>query len=110
MKRISLAAIVASALTLPLLSQAQAATTQITRAQVRAELTAAEQAGQYPLSDIHYPDPASDSAVEYVADRAVAGWSYGPSMAGRSDSGSRHFRNHLVTRAQPDSTDIYRGQ
>jgi Domain of unknown function (DUF4148) len=114
MKRIYLAAIITSALSLPLLSQAQTATTQVTRAQVRAELVSAEQAGQYPQSYSHYPDAAPDAALEYVADRAAARTAaegaYGPSVQGQSQSGSRHPRQHVLTRAQPDSTDIYRGQ
>ena len=56
MKRIYLATIAASALGLRLLSHAEATSTHTTRAQVRAELIAAEQAGQYPQSYSHYPD------------------------------------------------------
>jgi hypothetical protein len=57
---------------------------------------------------------APDAALEYVADRAAASAaaaeSYGSSGAGQSESGVRHFREHLVAREQPDHFDIYRGQ
>ncbi|WP_084688287.1 DUF4148 domain-containing protein [Paraburkholderia oxyphila] len=113
MKRFYLAAIVVSAMSLPLVSHAQPATTQTTRAQVRAELIAAEQAGQYPRSRLYYPDAAPNAAVEYVADRDAARTAnqgaYGFPGAGRSESGFLHRREHAVTLAQPDSTDIYRG-
>ncbi|WP_116121427.1 DUF4148 domain-containing protein [Paraburkholderia sp. BL6669N2] len=114
MKRIYLAAIVASALTFPLLSHAQTTTTNTSRADVRAELVAAEQAGQYPQSYSHYPDAAPDAALEYVADRSAARTgaegSYGSSGMTRSETGVRLPRRHALTRAQPDSNDIYRGQ
>jgi hypothetical protein len=114
MKRIYVAAIVAASLSLPLLSHAQSTSAQITRAQVRAELIAAEKAGQYPQSYSHYPDAAPDAALEYVADRAkaraAASESYGSSGSGQSESGFRHFREYFAVRQQPDYFDIYRGQ
>lgn len=114
MKRVYLATIAASALGLRLLSHAEATSTHTTRAQVRAELIAAEQAGQYPQSYSHYPDVAPDAALEYVADRAAAraaaAESYGSYGAGQSESGVRHFREHLVAREQLDHFDIYRGR
>jgi hypothetical protein len=114
MKRIYVAAIVAASLSLPLLSQARATMAHPTRAQVRAELIAAEQAGKYPQSYAHYPDAAPDLALEHVADRAAAraaaDGSYGSSAASGSESGFRRFREHLVAHKQPDSVDIYRGQ
>jgi hypothetical protein len=75
-KRIYVAAIVAASLSLPLLSHAQSTGTHITRAQVRAELIAAEKAGQYPQSYSHYPDASPDAALEYVANRAEFFWGW----------------------------------
>jgi hypothetical protein len=112
-KRIYVAAIVAASLSLPLLSHAQSTGTHITRAQVRAELIAAEKAGQYPQSYSHYPDASPDAALEYVANRAEARTDaaepYGSSGAGQSESGFRHFRENSVAHEQPDNFDIYRG-
>jgi hypothetical protein len=114
MKRIYLAAIAATVLTLPLLSHAGTTGTPATRAQVRAELIAAERAGEYPQSEAHYPDAAPDAGLEYVADRAAAraavGGSYGSVGSGRIESGVGHFRHHFAVRVQPDNFDIYRGQ
>ncbi|MGF7128584.1 hypothetical protein P3T40_000050 [Paraburkholderia sp. EB58] len=72
MKRTYYALLIASALSLPSLSYADAASGPVTRAQVRAELVAAEQAGQYPRVYASYPDHVSNASFQYVSDRAAA--------------------------------------
>jgi hypothetical protein len=118
MKRIHRAILVASILSLPLLSSAATIDAPITRSQVRAELVAAEQSGQYPQSDAHYPDAAPDAALSHVADRAAAKAtaqataeaSYGPSVAGSFASSLRRLKVHIPSGEKSDVSDIYRGQ
>jgi Domain of unknown function (DUF4148) len=114
MKRIHQAILVASVLSLPLLSSAATIDAPITRAQVRAELVAAEQAGQYPRSYVNYPDATPDSALTHVANReaaqAAGNASYGPSSTGTFATGVRHLRARTVAGERPEVNDIYRGQ
>lgn len=72
MKRIYQAVLVASVLSLPLLSQAETSNPSFTHAQVRSELVAAEQAGQHPRSYQNYPDPVSVDRLQHATRRAVA--------------------------------------
>jgi hypothetical protein len=60
MNRVYQALVLAAALGLPLASHAQSS---VTRADVRAQLVAAEQSGQIPQSDTSYPEPANYSAA-----------------------------------------------
>jgi hypothetical protein len=70
MKRLNKALIVASFVVLPLVGHA-ADNAPLTRAQVRAELIAAEQNGTYPTSKVHYPEPGWDPSAVYVANKAA---------------------------------------
>jgi hypothetical protein len=70
MKRLNKALIVASFVVLPLVGHA-ADNAPLTRAQVRADLIAAEQNGTYPLSKVHYPEPGWDPSAVYVANKAA---------------------------------------
>jgi Domain of unknown function (DUF4148) len=70
MNRLNKALIVASFVVLPLVGHA-ADNAPLTRAQVRADLIAAEQNGTFPLSKVHYPDPAYDPSAVYVANKAA---------------------------------------
>ncbi|MGF6776180.1 DUF4148 domain-containing protein [Paraburkholderia sp. GAS334] len=103
MKRIHQALVLAAALALPLASHAEST---VTRAQVRAQLVAAEQAGTYPMSDAHYPDLALNRPVA----RKSQDESYGPSTHGSSASGFRSLRTHLVATHDASLDDVYRGQ
>ena len=71
MNRLNKALIVASFVVLPLVGHA-ADNAPLTRAQVRADLIAAEQNGTFPLSKVHYPDPAYDPSAVYVANKFKA--------------------------------------
>lgn len=112
MKRLHHALIVASLLALPLSSHA-AGDASLSRAQVRAELIAAEQAGQSPHSKVHYPDAAPNRATMYVANRAAhdadAGSSYGPSYAGGFASGIHALHARIAAGVRAPVDDIYRG-
>jgi hypothetical protein len=114
MKRIRQAILAASVLSLPLLSSAGTVDTPVTRAQVRAELVAAEQAGQYPRSYVNYPDATPDLARTHSANReaaqATGDASYGPSGTGTFATGFRHFRTRVVASERPEVNDSYRGQ
>jgi hypothetical protein len=114
MKRIHQAILVASVLSLPLLSIAATVDTPITRAQVRAELVAAEQAGQYPRSYVNYPDATPDLAQTHAANReaaqATGNASYGPSSTGTFATGFRHLRTRIVASERAEVNDIYRGK
>jgi hypothetical protein len=70
MKRLNKALTVASFVVLPLVSHA-ADNAPLTRAQVRADLIAAEQNGTYPTSKVHYPEPGWDPSAVYVANKAA---------------------------------------
>jgi hypothetical protein len=70
MNRLNKALIVASFVVLPLVGHA-ADNAPLTRAQVRAELIAAEQNGTYPTSKVHYPEPGWDPSAVYVANKAA---------------------------------------
>jgi hypothetical protein len=70
MKRLNKALIVASFVVLPLVGHA-ADNASLTRAQVRADLIAAEQNGTYPPSKVHYPEPGWDPSAVYVANKAA---------------------------------------
>jgi hypothetical protein len=109
MKRVYQALVIAAALGLPLASHAQSQST-VTRAQVRAELVAAEQSGQYPQSDTNYPEPANDSAAAPHVFHHAHDASYGPSTAGSSESGFRATRARSLASTPPSFDDIYRGQ
>ena len=112
MKRVYHALVLAAALGLPLASQAQSQSTA-TRTQVRAELVAAQQSGQYPQSDTSYPEPANYSAAApHVFHRSqdLIATSYGPSASGSAGSGFRAARAHSLAGASSAFDDIYRGQ
>ena len=112
MNRIYQALLIAASLGLPLASHAQAQST-VTRAQVRAELVAAEQSGQIPQSNTRYPEPAKYSvAARHVFHRShdVTAASYGPSANGSADSGFRATRDRSFATAPIGLNDIYRGQ
>ena len=70
MNRLNKALIVASFVVLPLVGHA-ADNAPLTRAQVRADLIAAEQNGTYPTSKVHYPEPGWDPSAVYVANKAA---------------------------------------
>ncbi|BCZ82100.1 hypothetical protein PTKU64_57750 [Paraburkholderia terrae] len=111
MKRVYQALVLAAALGLPLASQAESQSTA-TRAQVRAELIAAQQFDQYPQSDTNYPEPANYSAAApHVFHRShdLIATSYGPSVSGSAGSGFRAARASLAG-ASSAFDDIYRGQ
>jgi hypothetical protein len=121
MKRLNQALVIASLVVLPLASHA-ADTKPISRAHVRAELFAAARTGQYPQSHTHYPDAAPDAAVSYAARKAEArdatqtaangtagsDTSYGPSVNGTTDSGSRVVTISTGADAQPNFGNLYR--
>jgi hypothetical protein len=112
MKRVYQALVLAAALGLPLASHAETQPAA-TRAQVRAELIAAQQAGQYPQSDTHYPEPANDpAAAPHVFHRShdLIATSCGPSASGSAGSGFRAARAHSLAGASSGFDDIYRGQ
>jgi Domain of unknown function (DUF4148) len=81
-----------------------------TRAQVRAELIAAELSGQIPYSQAHYPDPQPDPASVYVARKAVSDthrhlvsprrapvlWGRGLQLSARRSSISTAATNHGI--------------
>jgi Domain of unknown function (DUF4148) len=110
MKRVHQALVVAAVLSLPLVSHAASDSAPLTRAQVRAELIAAEQAGQYPYSNVHYPDPAPNAATTYVANKEAKAASYGPSTSGASASGTRTMPPRMDGGVRPNVDNIYRGR
>jgi Domain of unknown function (DUF4148) len=76
-----------------------------TRAQVDAELIAAELSGQFPYSKVHYPDPRADPAVVYVARKATSDTSYGSSPSGDSAEGAGSVGTGLAAK-RPTAVDI----
>ncbi|WCM24568.1 DUF4148 domain-containing protein [Paraburkholderia bryophila] len=90
MKSLISAVVVASALIVPAVSFAQQTNGPVTRAQVRAELVAAQQAGLLNQNDTTYPKAVPQNAVPVaVAEQGsqdVGGTSAGSSAAGAPTS------------------------
>lgn len=108
--RVYQALVIAAALGVPLASHAQSQS-PATRAQVRAELVAAEQSGQLPQSDTRYPEPASySSARAFHRAHAFIAASYGPSTNGSFASGFRAPRVRSLSAPPSAYDDIYRGK
>jgi uncharacterized protein DUF4148 len=112
MKRLNHALVVASLVAAPFAASFAAHASDVaplTRAQVRAELIAAEQNGTYPTSKVHYPDAQPDAATVYVANRAAAkaglDSAYGGSPAGSSVSGAR--AGGAVSNERPQFGNLY---
>jgi len=81
------AMLIASALAIPTLAFAQD-TQGLTRAEVRAQLIQAEQAGYKPsTNDIHYPADIQAAEARIAATNGGDETSYGPSTEGTSASG-----------------------
>jgi hypothetical protein len=110
MKHTYYALLIASALSLPALSHADTATAPITRAQVRAQLIAAEQAGQYPRAYTSYPDPVPNHALKHAADRTAADSSYGSDSTGHSESGFAATLARAGANDASSSEDVYRSR
>ncbi|HVE07954.1 MAG TPA: DUF4148 domain-containing protein [Paraburkholderia sp.] len=88
MKALVSAVVVASALAIPALSFAQQANNgPVTRAQVKAELAAAQKDGSLYLGNSDYPGPAPQQTLA-VADTSSS-MGVGGSTGGTSQSGSR---------------------
>jgi hypothetical protein len=108
MKHVHQAVLVAMLASTSLLAHAQSNDSSITRAQVRSELIAAEKAGLYPQSDVHYPDPADP----VLASHSQFDYGYGMSPEGSVQSGSRVTPAVRATGSAhnvPGLDDIYRG-
>jgi hypothetical protein len=114
MKRTYYAVLIAAAFSLPSLSHADTASASITRAQVRAELVAAEQVGQYPHVYPSYPDSVSNASFRYVSDRAAvkaaAESSYGPEITGHSEAGAGAIRVRAVADNPSPLGNVFRGR
>ncbi|MGH8778340.1 DUF4148 domain-containing protein [Paraburkholderia sp.] len=81
-------AVIVAALAVPAVSFAQQSNAPVTRAQVRAELVAAQKAGLLSQADPVYPKNAVDQrAVVEVAQQTQP--EVGGAMGGRSESGAR---------------------
>lgn len=103
MKSLIYAAIAATVLTVPAVSFAQQSNAPVTRAQVRAELTALVNAGYDPNDTYHYPENIQAAEQRVHAEQAqtdvasqtpaaatqVANSSSGASLDGTSQSGHR---------------------
>src|SRR6266702_3498149 len=112
MKSLLSAVIVASALIVPAVSFAQQVNGPVTRAQVRAELVAAQEAGLVYQNDTNYPKsvPQTGAAVAAVAQNSqdVGGVSTGSSASGVRASGVRASGTPSSVQQRLFST--YRGQ
>jgi hypothetical protein len=106
MNRFYQALIVASLLSAPFVSYAQDSASP-TRAEVRAQLINAEQAGQFPQSKTHYPDASPNTATTYVANKAAENQSYGSSASGSSASGHSSIHERIAASVQPSTDNIY---
>jgi hypothetical protein len=85
MKSLLSAVVVASALIVPAVSFAQQANGPVTRAQVRAEIVAAQKAGLLYQNDTEYPKAVPQGATVVAsteADKDVGGVNGGSSAAG----------------------------
>ena len=88
MKSLISAVVIASALIVPAVSFAQQANGPVTRAQVRAELVAAQKAGLLNQNDTDYPKAVPQNATT-VAAEAQGSQDVGGVKAASSDSGAR---------------------
>lgn len=104
MKSLLSAIVVASALIVPAVSFAQQANAPITRAQVRAEIVAAQKAGLLSQTDSQYPKPMPQTEAAAVAS-AQTGEDVGGVNGGTSDAGARN-----PVPAQERLFPTYRGQ
>lgn len=80
-------AVLVAALAVPAISFAQQSNAPVTRAQVRAELVAAQKAGLLTQADPVYPKSADQGAAIEVAQQTSP--AVGGAMMGKSESGSR---------------------
>jgi hypothetical protein len=107
MKTFRRIALIASALSFSVLAHAGTTGTTgapVSRAQIHADLVAAELAGQYPQSDAHYPEPVSDPALARVARReANVEQAYG------ADSATSVASGRIGARGQSPVSDVYKG-
>ncbi|MBN3847822.1 DUF4148 domain-containing protein [Paraburkholderia sp. Ac-20342] len=87
MKSLLSAVVVASALIVPAVSFAQQSNAPVTRAQVRAELVAAQKAGLLYQSDAEYPKAMPQGSTGVVA-AAQGAQDVGGVKASSSDSGT----------------------
>jgi Domain of unknown function (DUF4148) len=108
MRHIKRVLIISVLIGLPIASHATDVVAPKTRAQVRAELLAAELSGQLPYSQAHYPDPQPNPAVVYVARKAASDTSYGSSISGESAEGAGSVGTGLAAK-RPTVVNIYRG-
>ena len=108
MQRIQHALVIATLLGLPLVSHADNVA-PLSRAEVRSELIAAQQAGQIPQSKVYYPNAQPDAATVHVADRVMINSTYGPQSSGSSASGMGSMHSRITVRVQPTVVNIYRG-
>lgn len=102
MKSLISAVVVASALIVPAVSFAQQANGAVTRAQVRAELVSAQQAGLLNQNDVNYPKTVPQNAV------AVAAVAQGSQDVGGAKATSWDAGAPVTVQQQLFST--YRGQ
>jgi len=87
MKSLLSAVIVASALIVPAVSFAQQADAPLTRAQVRAELVAAQKAGLLNQNDVNYPKAVPQDTTTAIA-AAQGSRDVGGVKASSSDAGA----------------------
>jgi uncharacterized protein YpmB len=87
MKSLLSAIVVASALIVPAVSFAQQANGPVTRAQVRAELVAAQKAGLLNQNDVNYPKAVPQDSTTVVA-AAQGSQDVGGVKASSSDAGA----------------------
>ena len=109
MQRIQHALVIATLLGLPLVSHADNVA-PLSRAEVRSELIAAEQAGQIPQSKVYYPNAQPDAATVHVADRVMINSTYGPQSSGSSASGAGSIRSRTTVRVRPPVVNLDRGR
>ncbi len=90
MKPLLSAALIASVLAVPAVSFAQQSSDPVTRAQVHAQLVAAQKAGLLNQNDTNYPKLAATQTADSAPVAAVQhGEAVGGANAGSSQSGSR---------------------
>jgi hypothetical protein len=102
-KSIVPALVIASALAVPALAQAQQ-NGPVTRAEVKAELAQLERAGYNPASDqTTYPAQIQAAEARVSAQQGAAATSYGGVSEGASASGSAHHSGFLSRFVRPQA-------